>query len=139
MPLRILAELTNIAANKALKSVKPRAIEPGRYTVVFEPTAVGNLVQFITRAFNARSAATVRGAHGAIMAEVQVEDAKPLEVMVELANQTGTEPWFNMPAGASEAASSGCSTLMATARSCLMSCARNTADMPPRPSSRSTV
>ena len=26
----------------------------------------------------------------------------PLEVMVELANQTGTEPWFNMPAGADE-------------------------------------
>jgi predicted Zn-dependent protease len=36
--------------------VNPVAIEPGRYTVVFEPTAVGNLVQFITRAFNARSA-----------------------------------------------------------------------------------
>jgi predicted Zn-dependent protease len=36
--------------------VHPVAIEPGRYTVVFEPTAVGNLVQFITRAFNARAA-----------------------------------------------------------------------------------
>ena len=37
-------------------SINPVAIEPGRYTVVFEPTAVGNLVQFITRAFNARAA-----------------------------------------------------------------------------------
>jgi len=44
------------ATNKARTSVHPVAIEPGRYTVVFEPTAVGNLVQFITRAFNARSA-----------------------------------------------------------------------------------
>ncbi len=26
----------------------------------------------------------------------------PVEVMVQLANQTGTEPWFNMPAGADE-------------------------------------
>jgi predicted Zn-dependent protease len=32
------------------------AIEPGRYTVVFEPTAVGNLIQFIGRALNARAA-----------------------------------------------------------------------------------
>jgi predicted Zn-dependent protease len=44
------------ATQKAKTSVHPVAIEPGRYTVVFEPTAVGNLVQFITRAFNARSA-----------------------------------------------------------------------------------
>lgn len=44
------------ATDKARTSVKPVAIEPGRYTVVFEPTAVGNLVQFITRALNARSA-----------------------------------------------------------------------------------
>jgi predicted Zn-dependent protease len=44
------------ATQKARTSVNPVAIEPGRYTVVFEPTAVGNLVQFITRAFNARSA-----------------------------------------------------------------------------------
>jgi hypothetical protein len=27
----------------------------------------------------------------------------PVEVMVQLANQTGTEPWFNMPLGADEA------------------------------------
>jgi predicted Zn-dependent protease len=44
------------ATRKARTSVNPVAIEPGRYTVVFEPTAVGNLVQFITGAFNARAA-----------------------------------------------------------------------------------
>jgi predicted Zn-dependent protease len=32
------------------------AIEPGRYTVVLEPTAVGNLLQLITGAMNARGA-----------------------------------------------------------------------------------
>src|SRR6185436_6655502 len=50
------ATLGNRATQKARSSINPVAIEPGRYTVVFEPTAVGNLVQFITRAFNARSA-----------------------------------------------------------------------------------
>jgi predicted Zn-dependent protease len=44
------------ATDKARKSVNAVAVEPGRYTVVFEPTAVGNLVQFIGRAFNARAA-----------------------------------------------------------------------------------
>ena len=45
-----------LAADKARHSAHPVAIEPGRYTVVFEPTAVGNLVQFITRALDARAA-----------------------------------------------------------------------------------
>jgi predicted Zn-dependent protease len=44
------------AAEKARASHTPVAIEPGRYTVVFEPTAVGNLVQFIANALNARNA-----------------------------------------------------------------------------------
>ena len=44
------------AAEKARASRNPVAIEPGRYTVVFEPTAVGNLIQFIAFALNARSA-----------------------------------------------------------------------------------
>jgi len=44
------------ATAKARTSTNPVAIEPGRYTVVFEPTAVGNLVQFIARALNARAA-----------------------------------------------------------------------------------
>jgi predicted Zn-dependent protease len=44
------------AAEKARRSVNPVAIEPGRYTVVLEPTAVGNLVQLIAGAFSARNA-----------------------------------------------------------------------------------
>jgi predicted Zn-dependent protease len=44
------------AAEKARASRSPVAIEPGRYTVVFEPTAVGNLVQFVANALNARAA-----------------------------------------------------------------------------------
>jgi predicted Zn-dependent protease len=44
------------AAEKARASRTPVAVEPGRYTVVFEPTAVGNLVQFIANALNARAA-----------------------------------------------------------------------------------
>jgi len=50
------AALGRRGTGKAKTSVNPVAIEPGRYTVVFEPTAVGNLVQFIARAFNARAA-----------------------------------------------------------------------------------
>ena len=48
--------LARRATDKARRSVKPVAIEPGRYTVVLEPTAVGNLVQLIAGAFDARSA-----------------------------------------------------------------------------------
>jgi predicted Zn-dependent protease len=50
------ASLGARAAEKARASRNPAAIEPGRYTVVFEPTAVGNLVQFVTNALNARAA-----------------------------------------------------------------------------------
>jgi predicted Zn-dependent protease len=44
------------AIEKAKKSVNPVAIEPGRYTVVLEPTAVGNLVQLIQGSLSARGA-----------------------------------------------------------------------------------
>ena len=44
------------AVAKAQRSVGAAAIEPGRYTVVLEPTAVGNLLQLMTGAMNARSA-----------------------------------------------------------------------------------
>ncbi|MDB4917664.1 MAG: peptidase modulator of gyrase [Gemmatimonadetes bacterium] len=50
------AALARRAADKAKRSVNAVAIEPGRYTVVLEPTAVGNLVQLIAGAFDARSA-----------------------------------------------------------------------------------
>jgi predicted Zn-dependent protease len=44
------------AIEKAKRSVNPVAIEPGRYTVVLEPTAVGNLVQLIAGSLAARNA-----------------------------------------------------------------------------------
>jgi predicted Zn-dependent protease len=50
------ASLGARAIGKASRSARPVAIEPGRYTVILEPTAVGNLVQLIARALDARSA-----------------------------------------------------------------------------------
>ena len=44
------------AIQKARASISPVAVEPGRYTVVLEPTAVGNLVQLIGTALSARQA-----------------------------------------------------------------------------------
>ena len=49
-------ELGERAIDKARRSVNPVGIEPGRYTVILEPTAVGNLIQFITFAMSARNA-----------------------------------------------------------------------------------
>ena len=44
------------ALEKARLSRNPVAIEPGRYTVILEPQAVGDLVQLVSFAFDARSA-----------------------------------------------------------------------------------
>ena len=44
------------AIEKAKRSANPVAIEPGRYTVVLEPTAVANLVQLIAGSLGARNA-----------------------------------------------------------------------------------
>ena len=37
------------AVEKALRSQSPRAVEPGRWTVVMEPTTVGNMVNLMKR------------------------------------------------------------------------------------------
>lgn len=50
------AALAATAIDKAKRSLNAVAIEPGRYTVVLEPTAVGNLVQLMAFATNARQA-----------------------------------------------------------------------------------
>ena len=50
------AELGARAIDKARRSVNPVAVEPGRYTVVLEPTAVANLVQLIAFSIGARNA-----------------------------------------------------------------------------------
>ncbi|MBX6333112.1 MAG: TldD/PmbA family protein [Gemmatimonadaceae bacterium] len=49
-------DLAERAIEKAERSRNPIAIEPGRYTVILEPTAVGNLVQLLAFALNARNA-----------------------------------------------------------------------------------
>jgi predicted Zn-dependent protease len=50
------AALGATAIKKANMSREAVAIEPGRYTVILEPTAVGNLVQLIAGALSARNA-----------------------------------------------------------------------------------
>jgi predicted Zn-dependent protease len=46
-------ELTDIASGKAVKSQKPRAIEPGRYTTIIEPRPMARLLSTMMGAFNA--------------------------------------------------------------------------------------
>ncbi len=48
-----VAALTEVAADKALKSQKPRAIEPGRYTTIIEPRPAARLMSTMMGAFNA--------------------------------------------------------------------------------------
>ena len=50
------AALGGRAAQKAVASRNPTAIEPGAYTVILEPQAVADLVPLLGGAFNARSA-----------------------------------------------------------------------------------
>ena len=50
------ASLGARAIEKARRSTNAVAVEPGRYTVILEPTAVGNLVQLIAGSLNARGA-----------------------------------------------------------------------------------
>jgi predicted Zn-dependent protease len=50
------ARLTEVAASKALKSRRPRALEPGRYTVILEPRPAARFLSLMMGLFNARSA-----------------------------------------------------------------------------------
>ena len=54
-------KLTEVASDKALKSQKPRAIEPGRYTTILEPRANARFLSLMTGLFNARTAEGVVG------------------------------------------------------------------------------
>lgn len=56
------AALGRRAAQKALASRNPVAIEPGRYTVVLEPRAVADFIPGLMGSFNARSADEGRSA-----------------------------------------------------------------------------
>lgn len=50
------AALGRRAAQKALASRNPVAMEPGRYTVILEPRAVADFIPLLSGSFNARSA-----------------------------------------------------------------------------------
>ena len=50
------AALTETAADKALKSRKARAIEPGNYTVILEPRPAARFMSLMMGIFNARAA-----------------------------------------------------------------------------------
>jgi predicted Zn-dependent protease len=54
-------ELTEVAADKAVKSQRPRAIEPGRYTAILEPRANARFLSLMMGLFNARTAEGVVG------------------------------------------------------------------------------
>ncbi len=59
-------ELADRAIAKARQSVGAVAIEPGAYTVLLEPTAVGNLVQLLRGALDARAAEEGRSYFSAV-------------------------------------------------------------------------
>lgn len=50
------AALTEVAADKALKSRKPRAIEPGNYTVILEPRPAARFLSLMLGSLDARAA-----------------------------------------------------------------------------------
>lgn len=48
--------LSKIAASKAMSSADAKALEPGKYTVILEPLAVSDMLSYMFRGFDARSA-----------------------------------------------------------------------------------
>ncbi len=55
------AALGRVAAQKAVRSHNPKAIEPGLYTVVLEPQAVADIMPLLIGSFNARNNDEGRG------------------------------------------------------------------------------
>jgi predicted Zn-dependent protease len=49
-------EVSDVAIEKALRSVQARAMEPGRYTVILEPAATSDLIGYMLSGFDARQA-----------------------------------------------------------------------------------
>jgi len=52
------AKISEIAADKAIRSQKPRALEPGRYTVILESRPAARFLSLMTGIFNARAVET---------------------------------------------------------------------------------
>jgi predicted Zn-dependent protease len=51
-------KISEVAADKAVKSQKPRALEPGRYTVILESRPAARFLSLMTGIFNARTVET---------------------------------------------------------------------------------
>jgi predicted Zn-dependent protease len=51
-------KISEIASDKAVKSQKPRALEPGRYTVILESRPAARFLSLMTGIFNARAVET---------------------------------------------------------------------------------
>jgi predicted Zn-dependent protease len=49
-------EASDVAIEKALRSVDAKALEPGRYTVILEPAATSDLIGYMLAGFDARQA-----------------------------------------------------------------------------------
>ena len=49
-------EASDVAIEKALRSVEAKALEPGRYTVVLEPAATSDILAYMFNDFGAREA-----------------------------------------------------------------------------------
>jgi predicted Zn-dependent protease len=49
-------EASDVAIEKALRSVEAKALEPGRYTVILEPAATSDLLAYMFQGFDARQA-----------------------------------------------------------------------------------
>jgi predicted Zn-dependent protease len=56
--------LTEVASNKAVKSKNPKALEPGRYTVILEPRANARFLSLMTGIFNQGGGFGGRGGGG---------------------------------------------------------------------------
>ncbi len=50
------SEVGRVASDKCVRSAQPRPLDPGKYTVVLEPTAVAELLGFLVWALDARHA-----------------------------------------------------------------------------------
>jgi predicted Zn-dependent protease len=48
--------VSRVASEKGVQSAKPRPLDPGKYTVILEPAAVADLLQFFVSALDARRA-----------------------------------------------------------------------------------
>ncbi len=103
------AELTRVAADKALRSRNAKALEPGRYTVILEPRANARMLSLMTGIFN--GGPSPRGEAGGGQAGGEV--AAPRAAVADSARSATTPP--GGAAGAAGAAGVGAAAAGAAA------------------------